>query len=74
MRGAGLHGYDDKFIKISDRRAELDKVVIIAGGVIITPANSVTADTVSFGTIQQQADDIFTPDATNRDQDELVRW
>lgn len=32
VRGAGLHGYDDRFIKCFDRRKELTEVLVELGG------------------------------------------
>ena len=38
VKGAGLHGYDDKFIRLLDRRKELDEVFIIDGSMALEPA------------------------------------
>jgi hypothetical protein len=47
-KGAGLHGYDDKFITKLDRRDELDDVIITSGGSIVVPDGD-TGDQVGFG-------------------------
>jgi hypothetical protein len=58
VKGAGLHGYDDKFIKLLDRRAELLEVQLAS-----LPADD--ADTVGFGKMSN-ADDVFLDNQTGK--------
>ncbi len=52
VNGGGLSGnYDDRFIKMLDRRRELDDVMIAVAGVYITPGQ-MQPGTINFGTRQ----------------------
>ncbi len=53
VNGGGLSGnYDDRFIKMLDRRRELDDVMVSVAGVYIVPGQS-QPGTINFGTQKQ---------------------
>src|SRR5262245_1017408 len=63
--GAGLHGYDDKFINKFDRRAELETVPITdANGVLVEPEGG--GDTVGFGIMSTQRERVGLGDQDPR--------
>ncbi len=49
VNGGGLSGYDPTFIKMLDRRKELDDVMVSVNGVYIVPGQT-QPGTINFGT------------------------
>lgn len=68
VKGAGLHAYDDKFIKNLDRRAEIDDVIVLAAGVIILPNNSAQGTKIGWGQVST-VNERFSQDFTNENND-----
>jgi len=78
--GAGLHGFDDRYINKLDRRAELDSLLILVGGVAVDPGDTGAEGQISTGPIKRDSDKFDfesaalgrAPSATRLDQ--ITRW
>ncbi len=70
---AGTLGYDDRWVKQYDRRADLATVLVAAAGVFSTPAAPAGAGTVGVGTMDTSSDLIVAdPNALQRGR--VTRW
>jgi hypothetical protein len=72
QRGAGLEGYDDKFLKMFDRRAELNTVFVSVGGGWQPPAD--TPGTVGTGALSTGRDMFVPIDPDDPRIGEPARW
>ena len=72
VKGAGLHGYDDKFINKLDRRAELDEVDVLIDGKLVDPAG-VAGDQWGWG-LQETSNERFSFDADDANLDTPTVW
>jgi hypothetical protein len=73
--GAGLHGFDDRYIGKLDRRAELDGLVILIVGVATAPGDTAGEGQVKSGALKTDADlFFFGRNQDRRPSGRVIRW
>lgn len=74
VRGAGLHGFDDTYIKPLDRRKELETVALIdAVGAPLVPPDPPLEGQVARGVMSSETD-LFRLDPCDPRRGRVTRW
>ncbi len=71
INGGGTTAMDDRFVKMYDRRNDLNSVLVSVSGVFITPGD--TPGTIEIGA-EDTSNDLFSLDQTDDRRGKPTRW